>query len=145
MEFGRLMRRILGLAWLLLCAYGTSGWGQTDVVIRWVNEAGEPACQVDEAGHTLHISTWMDGVAQHAVQGADLVVDETGISTWNQAESSQASGRYMAETRITKETAARVANAVVGRVPRTAASKLLKLSLFFISPLRQKSILSTVR
>ena len=61
-------------------------WGQTDVVIRWVDEAGEPACQLDDAGHTLHISTWMDGVAQHAVQGADLVVDESGISAWNGAD-----------------------------------------------------------
>ena len=61
-------------------------WGQTDVVIRWVDEAGEPACQLDDAGHTLHISTWMDGVAQHAVQGADLVVDESGISAWKGAE-----------------------------------------------------------
>ena len=61
-------------------------WGQTDVIIRWVDEAGQPACQLDDAGHTLHISTWMDGVAQHAVQGADLVVDESGISAWNGAD-----------------------------------------------------------
>ena len=86
MEFGPLMRRFLGRVWLLLCACGTTGWGQTDVVLRWVDEAGEPACQLDGAGHTLHISTWMDGVDQHAVQGADLVVDESGISAWNGAD-----------------------------------------------------------
>ena len=86
MEFGQLMRRLLGRAWWLLCACGTTGWGQTDVVIRWVDEAGEPACQLNGAGHTLHISTWMDGVDQHAVQGADLVVDESGISAWNGAD-----------------------------------------------------------
>ena len=86
MEFGPLMRRFLGRTWLLLCACGTTGWGQTDVVLRWVDEAGEPACQLDGAGHTLHISTWMDGVDQHAVQGADLVVDESGISAWNGAD-----------------------------------------------------------
>ncbi|MGB2228571.1 MAG: hypothetical protein ACPHZB_03515, partial [Flavobacteriales bacterium] len=86
MELGRLMRRFLGVAWLLFQAPGIGAWGQTDVVIRWVNEAGEPACQLDDAGHTLHISTWMDGVAQHAVQGADLVVDESGLSAWDGAD-----------------------------------------------------------
>ena len=76
------MRRFLGGAFLLFHAHGMGVWGQTDVMVRWVDEAGQPACQLDDAGHTLHISTWMDGVAQHAVQGADLVVDESGISAW---------------------------------------------------------------
>ena len=55
MEFGRLMRPFLGVAWLLFQAHVMGAWGQTDVVIRWVDEAGEPACQLDDAGHTLHI------------------------------------------------------------------------------------------
>ena len=80
------MRRFLGGAFLLFHAHGMGVWGQTDVMVRWVDEAGQPACQLDDAGHTLHISTWMDGVAQHAVQGADLVVDESGISAWNGAD-----------------------------------------------------------
>ncbi len=80
------MRRFLGVAWLLFLAHVMGAWGQTDVVIRWVDEAGEPACQLDDTGHTLHISTWMDGVAQHAVQGADLVVDDSGLSAWSRAD-----------------------------------------------------------
>ena len=87
MEFGRLMHRVFGFAWLLLCGHSLKGWSQTDVVIRWVDEQGQPACQSEGAGHTLHVSAWMDGVTQQAVQGADLVVDETGISAWNGAGS----------------------------------------------------------
>ncbi len=66
---------------------------QSDVVLRWVDEAGQPACQLPEAGATLHVSEWMDGVTQTAIQAEDLVVDSTGTCIWPQV----ASGVYTLE------------------------------------------------
>ena len=58
-------------AWLLLSSVS---WGQVNLHIRWVDSEGSPACQRPEAGHTLHVSSWVDGVTQTAIQGEDLVV-----------------------------------------------------------------------
>jgi hypothetical protein len=76
----------------VVCAVvAMGGWtgiqAQTDLVIRWLDEQGNPACALEEAGHTLHVSSWVDGVTQTAIQGADLVVDSTGTCWWPQVES----------------------------------------------------------
>lgn len=71
----------------------TGTWGavpctsaQIQVELHWVDEAGRPASLHPEAGHTLHVSSWVDGVTQTAIQGADLVVDSTGWCSWTDVE-----------------------------------------------------------
>ena len=71
-------------AWMVCWPLGLAA--QSDVVIQWVTEAGEPACNLKDAGHTLHVSAWVDGVTQTAIQGEDLVVDSTGHCTWPSVE-----------------------------------------------------------
>ena len=66
-------------AWFLL---STLSWGQVSLHIHWVDSEGEPACLRPEAGHTLHVSSRVDGVTQTALQGEDLMVDSTGWCTW---------------------------------------------------------------
>ena len=76
---------------ICLVVIGLGAWShvaaQVDLVIEWVSADGTPACDVPQAGHTLHVSSWVDGVTQTAIQGADLVVDSTGQCQWNQVES----------------------------------------------------------
>ena len=59
-------------------------FAQTDVVIRWVDEQGEPASQNELAGIVLHVSSWLDGVTRDAVQSEVLVVDSAGWCQWPQ-------------------------------------------------------------
>lgn len=74
----RLMTLCCAMAWT-----GAQGmWAQTDVVVQWMDEKGNPACQSPSAGHTLHVSAWIDGVTQTAIQAEDLVVDSTGTCFW---------------------------------------------------------------
>lgn len=61
-------------------------WGQVDLRLHWVDPEGAPACHRPEAGYTLHVSSWVDGVTQTAIQGADLVVDSMGWCTWPEVE-----------------------------------------------------------
>lgn len=70
--------------WLVLSSVS---WGQVNLHIHWVDAEGNPACQRPEAGHTLHVSSWVDGVTQTAIQGEDLMVDSTGWCTWPGVES----------------------------------------------------------
>ena len=70
-------------AWFLL---STLSWGQVSLHIHWVDSEGEPACLWPEAGHTLHVSSWVDGVTQTALQGEDLMVDSTGWCTWPEVQ-----------------------------------------------------------
>ena len=67
---------------------------QTDVVIRWVDEQGEPATQNELAGIVLHVGTWLDGVTRDAVQSEVLVVDSAGWCQWPQV----ANGVYNLES-----------------------------------------------
>lgn len=70
---------------LFLCLWtACSGalFAQSNVVVKWVDESGNPACHQTEAGHTLHVSAWIDGVTQTAIQVEDLVVDSTGMCLW---------------------------------------------------------------
>ena len=62
------------------------GQAPTDVVIQWLDESGSPACLQQEAGRTLHISAWLEGVTQTTVQAEELVVDSTGVSVWTNVE-----------------------------------------------------------
>ena len=57
---------------------------QTDVVVRWLDEQGEPASQNELAGIVLHVSSWLDGVTRAAVQSEVLVVDSAGWCQWPQ-------------------------------------------------------------
>ena len=61
-------------------------WGQSNVVIHWIDTEGNPACQSEAAGHTLHVSSWVDGLTQTTIQGADLMVDSTGWCSWPNVE-----------------------------------------------------------
>lgn len=65
-----------------LCSGAAAGGAQSSLVIHWVDANGNPACNVPEAGYTLHVSSWLDGVTQTAIQGADLVVDSLGWCSW---------------------------------------------------------------
>jgi len=74
--------------WTLLAFAGVTGLrGQSDLVLRWLDDEGKPACASAEAGYTLHVSSWVDGVTQTPIQGADLVVDSTGTCSWPEVES----------------------------------------------------------
>ena len=77
--------RVLWLA-LIVPSLLVSGkmFAQTDVVIRWVDEQGQPASQNELAGIVLHVSTWLDGVTRDAVQSEVLVVDSAGWCQWPQ-------------------------------------------------------------
>ena len=68
--------------WWLFFGAVVSTWGQSDFVIRWQDDLGNPACELPAAGHTIHVSAWLEGVTQTALQGVDLVVDERGICSW---------------------------------------------------------------
>ena len=80
--------RTLATGVLLLVGTMSASLGQapTDVVIQWLDESGSPACLQEEAGRTLHISTWLEGVTQTTVQAVELVVDSTGLSVWPNVE-----------------------------------------------------------
>jgi len=85
--------RLHKLGWVVALVVPLGLRAQSDVVLRWVDEAGHPACQLSEAGATLHVSEWIDGVTQTAIQAEDLVVDSTGTCVWPQV----ASGVYTLE------------------------------------------------
>ena len=72
--------------WWLFFGAVVSTWGQSDFVIRWQDDLGNPACELPAAGHTIHVSAWLEGVTQTALQGVDLVVDERGICSWPEVQ-----------------------------------------------------------
>ena len=86
------------MRWMTLCCAlawmaAPATWAQSDVVVQWMDEDGNPACQLSDAGYTLHVSAWVDGVTQTAIQAEDLVVDSTGMCLWPKV----ASGVYTLE------------------------------------------------
>ena len=55
--------------WRLIAPWFLIGDGmlaQTDVVIRWVDEQGEPTSQGELGGTVLHVSSWLDGITRDA-------------------------------------------------------------------------------
>ena len=89
---------VRNLIWVALiapwCLVQGEVLAQTDVVIRWVDEQGEPASQNELAGIVLHVSSWLDGVTRDAVQSEVLVVDSAGWCQWPQV----ANGVYNLES-----------------------------------------------
>ena len=89
---------VRNLVWVALiapwCLVQGEVLAQTDVVIRWVDEQGEPASQNELAGIVLHVSSWLDGVTRDAVQSEVLVVDSAGWCQWPQV----ANGVYNLES-----------------------------------------------
>ncbi len=70
--------------WLAMFWFPAGASAQSDVFLQWLDESGNPACELPDAGSTLHVSAWLDGVTQTAIQAEDLVVDSTGTCLWPQ-------------------------------------------------------------
>ena len=70
--------------WLAMFCLPAGASAQSDVFLQWIDESGNPACELPDAGSTLHVSAWLDGVTQTAIQAEDLVVDSTGTCLWPQ-------------------------------------------------------------